>query len=268
MDGPLLISMDTSRIPILSIYINTGTENSFLERCREWLTVRDGAARQIVTVNPEFIMESRRNRRFAEVLNGASLALADGFGILCASVILFGSNLFTRITGVQATLLLCKLAEAHGKSVYLVGAREGVAARTAEALKKRFPSLIIAGAEVGIPLSGTRTPTEYTDELVSRINAASPDILFVAFGAPKQELWLAENLHRCPTIRIALGVGGTFDYLSGAVAYAPAWIRTVGLEWLYRLIREPRRLNRIISATVRFPCAIIGDKVASVWRSS
>lgn len=253
--------MDHSKTPILSIYINTDTESVFLKGCGQWLSEPTASLHRVVTVNPEFIMEARCNARFATVLNSASWALADGFGILCASLLLFGHNRFARITGVHATLLLCGLAAPQGKSVYLVGARDGIAARTASVLQKRFPALKIAGAEVGVPLVGTRTSTEYTDELVERINAAQPDIVLVAFGAPKQELWIADHLHRCPSVRIALGVGGTFDYLSGVVAYAPAWVRAIGFEWLCRLIKEPHRLNRIVTATVRFPIAVVRSRL-------
>lgn len=260
--------MDHPKAPILSIYINTDTESVFQKACGQWLTDPTAQFHQVVTVNPEFIMESRCNARFAAILNSASWALADGFGILCASILLFGRNRFARITGVHATLLLCELAAQLGKSVYLVGAREGIAAQTASVLQKRFPNLKIVGAEIGIPLAGTRTPTEYTDELVMRINAARPDIVLVAFGAPKQELWIADHLRRCPSVRIPLGVGGTFDYLSGAVPYAQTWIRAIGFEWLYRLILEPKRGKRIFTAVVRFPCVVFWSKISSLWRPS
>ena len=247
------------RYAILGVGVDSLSSEEFLLRARTHLDSKSQS--QIVTVNPEFIMEARANERFRTVLNAAPLALADGFGLIVASFILFSKNVFHRMAGVQATLLLAGIAAELDRSVYLVGAREGVALLAAETLKKRYPSLRIVGAEVGIPFDSSKTPSEHTDDLLTRITTSQPAILFVAFGAPKQEIWISENLSRMPSVKIAMGVGGTFDYLSGAVAYAPSWIRHCGLEWLYRLIREPHRLNRIITATIRFPLAVLFSKL-------
>ncbi len=244
------------RYSILSVGVDAISAAEFDTIANLWLAATVGGHR-IVTVNPEFIVEAQNNVRFRDVLNTADCNLSDGVGLEYASRFLFGRQVFFRMTGVSATLALCNSAARLGKSVYLVGARSGVAERTGRVLAQKFPGLSVAGAEIGIPIGGTRTPTEYTDELVGRINAQKPDILFVAFGAPKAELWIADTLSRMPSVKIAIGVGGTFDYLSGVVAYAPLWMRNVGLEWLYRLIKEPRRLNRIITATVRFPFAVV-----------
>lgn len=252
------------RYPILSVSVNAVDDTQFRAKALEWLSAPISPSlggRQVVTVNPEFIMEAQGNTRFRDVLNAASCALADGVGLLLASRILYGKNVFTRMTGVHTTVGLCELASQVGASIYLVGGKEGVAKKTAAVLQQKYPALVVVGAEVGIPLKGTRTSIEYTDELLSRINTAQPAILFLAFGAPKQELWIADNLSKMPSVKIAMGVGGTFDYLSGEVPYAPHWIRTVGLEWLYRLFKEPRRANRIITATVRFPLAVIIDRI-------
>lgn len=256
------------RYSILSVGVDSVSESEFRARVEQWLLSNersfDGSrtGRQIATVNPEFIMEAQANSRFRDVINAADCNLADGVGLEYASRILFGRQVFHRMTGVTATLKLCEHAVQSGKSVYFAGSGEGIARMAADVLQRKFPKLTVAGAETGIPLEGTRTQVEYTDDLIERINAVRPDILLVAFGAPKQELWIADNLSRMPSVKIAMGVGGTLDYLSGAVAYAPAWIRRLGLEWLYRLIREPRRWNRIITATVRFPLAVVRSRLA------
>lgn len=250
------------RYSLLSVGVDSVSKDEFLSLQEQWLS-SSGRGRQIVTVNPEFIMEAQRNSRFRAVLNGADCNLADGVGLEYAARLLFGRQVFYRMTGVSATLLLCELAAKTGKRVYCAGSAEGVAQKVARELCKRFPSLIVAGAETGIPLKGTRTPTEYIDALIERICQAEPDILFLALGAPKQELWIADNLSRMPSLKLAMGVGGTFDYLSGMVPYAPTWVRSFGLEWLYRLIREPRRIHRIITATIRFPLAVLRSKMKS-----
>lgn len=247
------------RYSILSVGVDSLSGDEFLLCARTLLDSESQS--QIVTVNPEFIMEARANERFRGVLNVAHCALADGFGLIVASFILFSKNVFHRMTGVQATLLLAGIAAELDRSVYLVGAREGVAFRAAEILLQRYPSLRIVGAEVGMPFSSIKTPSENTDDLLTRINTQKPDIVFVAFGAPKQELWIADHLSQMPSVKLAMGVGGTFDYLSGLTPYAPSWLRAIGLEWLYRLIREPHRFNRIITATIRFPLAVLFSKI-------
>jgi len=198
-----------------------------------------GRSRQVVTVNPEFIIRARRDPAFHAVLEAADLALPDGVGVIWASHIL-DTPLRGRATGVQTTLDLAELAGTEGMSFFLLGGAPGVAEGAAARLVTHAPGLRIAGT-----FSGSPAPEE-EDSIIARIRQAAPDFLFVAFGAPQQDLWIARNRERLG-VRVAMGVGGTFDYLSGRVPWPSAAWRRLGLEWLYRLIRQPWRWRRMLA---------------------
>ena len=168
------------------------------------------------------------------------------------------------------------MAEQKKYSIYLLGSQsDEVVKKTAENLIKKFPSLRIVGLDRGPLLSdchseqseeslvfaGKGSFTSVQDDTVSKINAAKPDILFVAFGMGKQEKWLAENLSKMPSVKIGMGVGGAFDYLSGLTPRAPRLMRELGLEWLYRLVKQPRRIGRIFNATMRFTYLVLKEKL-------
>jgi N-acetylglucosaminyldiphosphoundecaprenol N-acetyl-beta-D-mannosaminyltransferase len=228
-------------------------EDEALARCVE--LVASGTPHHVVTVNPEFVMEARRNPAFARVLRAADLATPDGFGLLLASRYL-GTPLRGRVTGVELTLLLCQEAARRGWRVFLLGAAPGVAEATARVLQARYEGLIVAGCYAGSP--------QAADEPAIRrlVAAARPDLLLVAYGHPQQDVWIARNQ---PLLRVplAIGVGGVFDYLSGRVPRAPRLVRRIGLEWLYRLLRQPRRWRRIVTAVPLFAWAVLTSKKAS-----
>ena len=144
--------------------------------------------------------------------------------------------------------------------MFLLGGIEGVADATAAVLKKYFPMLKVVGAESGGVAS---TDGGQTDDghLIARINHAQPLLLFVAFGHPKQEKWIFKHLDQLPSVKVAIGVGGSFDFISGNVSRAPEVLRSLGLEWLYRLIKEPWRWKRIYTAVVVFPFLVLKQKV-------
>ena len=212
----------------------------------------NGPTRQVVTVNPEFVIRARRDAAFHAVLEAADLALPDGVGLIWASYIL-GTPLRGRATGVQTTLDLAALAGARGMSFYLLGAAPGVAEAAAAHLVTHAPGLRIAGTYAGSPAP------EEEEEIVARIRQAAPDFLFVAFGAPQQDLWIARNRERLG-VRVAMGVGGTFDYLSGRVPWPPAPWRRLGLEWLYRLIHQPWRWRRML-ALPQFALLVLASRL-------
>ncbi len=207
---------------------------------------------QVVTVNPEFVIMARSNAAFAAVLERAGLALPDGVGLIWASHIL-GRPLRGRATGVQTTLDLAARAGELGLSFYLLGGEPGVAEAAAARLVTHAPGLHIAGTDAGSPAP------EEEDELVARINQAEPDFLLVAYGAPQQDLWIARNLGRL-RVRVAMGVGGTLDYLSGRVQWPPASWRRLGLEWLYRLLHQPWRWRRML-ALPRFAFLVFASRM-------
>lgn len=227
---------------VLGVRVDNVTEEEALARIAAF--VAEGGPHQVVTVNPEFVVVARDTPAFRAVLNGADLALADGVGLLWASRLL-GQPLRARLPGVDMVVRICERAAALGQRVYLLGGGEGVAAAAAQRLQRLVPGLKVAGWYAGSPRD------EEAPEIVARIRAAAPQVLFVAFGAPAQELWIARH-GRELGVPVMMGVGGSFDYLSGRVARAPRWMRRLGLEWLFRLVRQPWRLRRQITRLPRF----------------
>jgi len=206
----------------------------------------------VVTVNPEFVMAAQRDAAFRAVLEAADLALPDGVGLIWAARVL-GTPLRGRATGVDTMLGLAPEAAREGLSFFLLGAAPGVAERAAVVLQTRAPSLRIAGTYAGSPAP------EEEEEIVERVRQAAPSFLFVAYGAPRQDLWIARNLPRL-RVPVAMGVGGALDYISGHVRRAPAlWCR-LGLEWLYRLLRQPWRWRRML-ALPQFALAICSTRL-------
>ena len=170
-----------------------------------------------------------------------------------------------RFTGVELVDELCSIAAKLGRSVYLVGGETGVAKKAAAELQKRHPDLRVSGAEEGVPkLTDARfqalDPIMSESELVKRIHEAKPGVVFVAFGHPKQEQFIAEHKQELGA-SILVGVGGTFDFLAGTVQRAPKIFQTLWLEWLWRLIVQPWRIKRIWTATVVFPWLAIKERL-------
>ena len=189
----------------------------------------------IFAVNPEKIIRSGRDARLKRALESAGLLIPDGIGAVVAARLLHRASI-ARVPGCELMPALCAYAAARGLSVFLFGGAPGVADAAAAALVRANPNLKIAGCQHGfIDLADA--------SLIERINAPKPDMLFVALGSPRQELWIAENLAKLD-VRICQGVGGTFDVLSGRVTRAPAAFRAVQLEWLFRLLSQPGRVAR------------------------
>lgn len=236
-----------TRITILGIPVDNITEDAAMQRIATFLEA--GGPHHVVTVNPEFIMEAQHNQAFRAVIRAADLATPDGFGLLLAARWL-GTPLQGRATGVALVQRIAALAAARGYRIFLLGAAPGVAEQAAAVLCTRYPNLHIAGCFAGTP------HPRHEPFLRQLIAAARPDVLLVAYGHPRQDLWIARNQ---PALRIplAMGVGGVYDYLSGRVPLAPAWVRHLGLEWLYRLVRQPRRWRRILVAVPLFMWAVL-----------
>lgn len=201
-----------------------------------------GPAKVVVTPGPEFLVGAQKDSEFREILNNADLSLPDGFGLqLLAGV-------KNRVPGTDFMLALCKLAAENGWSIGLLGGRSGVARKAAENLQQQLPKIKVVytadGAEADRVLSGSDT-IHNSKQLI--------DVLFVAFGHPRQEklLWRLKTTNF--KFRVGVGVGGAFDYIAGRVLRAPSLIRIIGLEWLWRLLAQPWRFERILKATVVFP---------------
>lgn len=198
-----------------------------------------GRPNHVLTVNPEFVMIAERDQEFRAVIQAADLCVPDGIGIILASALL-GRRLRERVTGVDTVLRMARVCRDRGLRLFLLGAAPGIAERTADILRRDNPGLQIAGTFAGSP------KPEDEAEICALIAAARPHVLFVAYGPPKQDLWIARTRDRLK-IPLAMGVGGTFDFITGVAQRAPVWMQRIGLEWLHRLIREPWRWRRMLT---------------------
>lgn len=212
---------------------------------------RPRAARQVVTLNPEMIMAAQESAELREALATSALVVPDGIGVVWASRVL-GTPLPERVAGIDLAAALLEVAAREGRKVFFLGGKPGVAEEAAERLCRRCPGLRVAGVH-----HGYFTEAE-NDRVVEVIAGASPDLLLVGLGAPKQELWIRRHRDRLGA-HVAIGVGGALDVFAGRVRRAPQGWQRLGLEWAYRLIQEPRRYRRML-ALPRFAAAVLWDR--------
>lgn len=243
----------TDHCTILGVPLRVVSQAEVLDRVRRWLAAPE-AYHYITTPNPEFMVRAARQPAFRRWLIGADLRLPDGMGLILVARWLYHVCL-TRVTGSDLLVpLLTQLGEGR-RRVHILGLRHPTTlARLPDLLRERFPGLNLTGVEPGLPPASHFT--------------ARPDVVFVAAGAPEQERWLAEEGPHVPGLRCALGVGGAFDYLTGAVPRAPQFVRRVGMEWFMRFLRQPRRLGRILTATVVFPALAVAERLMRLPGSS
>lgn len=199
--------------------------------------LRGGERTFVITANPEFVMLARGDAELRGIAQEADLVVPDGTGVLVGSRLL-GDPLPGRAPGRLIVDAVVARAASLGTSLFLLGAAPGVAERAAVRLVERHPELVVVGWSAGSPLE------EDDDATVSEVAAVAPLVLLVAYGMPAQERWIARNLARLPSVRVAIGVGGVFDQLSGIAPVPPRPVHALGLEWLWRLLREPRRWRR------------------------
>lgn len=268
--------MPKTKIPILGVQIDKITTDEVLNKVRGYLNSFE--KHYLVTTNPEFLMAAQTDREFREILNRADLSIPDGVGLLWAAkflslnrsrwylvkhlrylwqIVYSGASLVfypkycrsilpERVSGTDLVIKIARLCNQETRSIFLLGAAEGVAAVAAKKLEANFPDLEIAGT-----LAGNPDPVN-DQEMCDIINRAQPQMLFVAYGHPKQEKWIVRNLDNLETVKLAIGVGGAYDFISGKIKRAPWVLRKLGLEWLWRLVRQPGRFKRILTATWRF----------------
>ena len=198
--------------------------------------VREGVPRQICTVNPEFIMLAQKDLEFKQILDRSALNLPDGIGVVWAAQRL-GRPVRERVAGSDLVGMLADRAQTTGWRIFLLGAAEGVAEQAAIILRERYPQTHIVGTYAGSPRP------EDEAEIAVRIRSSGANVLLVAYGAPKQDKWIARNLEHTG-VAVAMGIGGSLDFIVGTQKRAPRWMQRVGLEWLYRLVREPWRWRR------------------------
>jgi N-acetylglucosaminyldiphosphoundecaprenol N-acetyl-beta-D-mannosaminyltransferase len=199
--------------------------------------VEAGGLHLVATVNPEFVMRAHGDRDFARVLESADLCLPDGSGVVWAAR-RHGCSMSGPVTGVDLIPPLAAMCSRRGWRLFLLGAGPGVAAELADRLRVEHSGLQVAA------YTGSPEPLA-DDETIRVVEQNRPHVLLVAFGAPKQEMWI-DGAGRRAGVQVAVGVGGSFDYLTGRIARAPLWMRRAGLEWLFRLFRQPWRLRRMV----------------------
>lgn len=224
------------RIRVLGVGVDCIDMEGTLDRLEEWVRAA-GPCRQVATVNPEFVMRAGHDPAFATALEQADLCLADGSGVLWA-IRRKGCGLAEKVAGSDLVPALAARAARSGHRLFLLGAGPGVAAEAAARLRGLNPDLVIAGIHGGSPRP------EDEDEALDLIRASGADLLLVAYGAPGQDLWIARNRDRL-AVRVAIGVGGTLDFVAGRVRRAPGWLRRLHLEWFYRLLKQPWRARRM-----------------------
>lgn len=225
---------------ILGVGITNASKQEILEYIFSFLVEKEKKG-YIVTPNPEIVTYAYSHSKYQEILNKSDIALCDGVGLSLAARIL-GKGRMPRVTGVDLLESLCKESVRKAVTVGFLGGRRDVALKTSECLRQKYPGLKVAFA-------GSEWPPEEPIRV---------DILFVAFGFPKQEEWIFEHLSKIP-VGMAMGVGGAFDYVSGQVLRAPFFLRAVGLEWLFRLIVQPWRIKRQFSL-VKFMGLVLQER--------
>lgn len=268
------------KVKILDVQFDVSTRDESLSRALFLLQNTEQArGHYIVTPNPEMLLEARKNLLFRDILNRAALSIPDGIGILWASTfqeiskrsgatgrlikagLSLASLLFLpkfcqkvfpeRITGVDFMQSLIAAVQEFDVPVFLLGAKPGVAEDVKKILETKYPRTRIVGTFSGSPHE------DDFPRIQSLIAETRPALLFVAYGAPAQEFWIAKHLHELKSVKLAIGVGGAFDFIAGVRKRAPHFLQKLGLEWLWRLFQEPSRIRRIWNATVKFPYVTI-----------
>lgn len=237
-------------ITVLGVRVDDVTMPEALARVDEFM--QEPRLHQIVTVNPEFIMAAQNDAAFSQALAQSDLNLPDGANLVRAAQAQ-GTPLRDRVAGTDFVWYLSGLAATAGWKVFLLGGRNGVGGQAAARLQSRYRSLKIVGMFEGSP------GDEDAGGIISRINDSEAQILFVAYGAPAQDIWIHDHRSELKTVRVAIGIGGAFDFIAKKVRRAPGWMQRVGLEWLFRLTMQPWRAKRQLKL-VTFTSMILRQK--------
>jgi N-acetylglucosaminyldiphosphoundecaprenol N-acetyl-beta-D-mannosaminyltransferase len=225
------------RIDVLGVAVSAISMDDALEVIDGWIT--GGDHQYVCVTGVHGVMESQRDPALRRIHNAAGLVTPDGMPLVWLGR-WHGHRRITRVYGPDLMLAVCERSIATGYRHFFYGGGEDVAERLVRRLERRFPGLAVAGtyAPPFRPLT-----TDERDDIVRRINDAKPDVVWVGLGTPKQEHWMAQHVDRL-TASVLIGVGAAFDFHAGVKAQAPRWMQRSGLEWLFRLGSEPRRLGR------------------------
>ena len=225
----------SEKIDVLGVAFDNVTMDEAVESALALM--RERRAAYVVTPNPEIVMDCLKDAEAMEAVRGADLTIPDGIGVVYASRIL-KTPLKEKVGGCDAALRLMERLDEREQSVYILGGKPGVAELAVEKLREQFPRIRFVGTQDGY----------FKDDLpvVAAVNAAKPDLLLVCLGAPKQEKWMHAHAHELD-VGLMIGAGGSVDVFAGTVERAPETWCKAGLEWLYRLLKEPRRIKRQIA---------------------
>lgn len=229
-----------TNVSIFSVQIDNISAGEALHRAGDWLHSHE--ARMIITPNPEILLEARRNPQYAAALNKADLSIPDGYGLQLVRAVNH------TVPGVDFATDVLQLASNKRMNVMCVVRKDGRSSlqQVVDSVRHLAPHATVSGVAVN--------KNEWQDEAVLKaIEEYAPQIVLVGLGFPQQELWLAQYLHRLPSVSIGIAVGGTFDFWTGVAKRAPRVLRTLRLEWLWRVIQQPTRIGRILKAVVIFP---------------
>lgn len=223
------------------------TKTEFIDRAKTMLATREKG--YVVTPNAEIVYEAVQDASFRDLLNGAAMVLPDGAGVVLGAKIL-GTPLKEKVAGIEFGEEICKLLAETGGKLYLLGSKPGIADQAGQKLKTKYPGLTVCGTADGY----------FKDEaaVVTKINEAAPDVVFVCLGAPKQEKFIRNHLDEM-NATLYLGLGGSLDGYAGVAQRAPRWMINLSLEWLYRLMKEPKRLGRMMRLP-KFVLICLGEK--------
>lgn len=232
--------------------LGTGFDNVTMAQAVDmaWQLMDEHKGAYVVTPNPEIVMLCRENPQMAAAVDNADIVIADGVGVIYGAKIL-RTPMAEKLPGIDFSTCLMERMAKEGKSVFLFGAKPGVAEAAAENIKQKFPGIVIAGTNDGY----------FKDDVpvIEKINKARPDLMLVCLGAPKQELWMQKNRDKLD-VGLMIGAGGSMDVFAGVVERAPEKWQKAGLEWLYRLLKEPSRIVRMMKLP-KFLILVICERI-------
>jgi len=240
-----------NKLKLLGIKIDNLSKEETLEKVKRFLGGKKFC--QVATVNPEFILLAQEDKEFKKILNSCDLNVADGFGIKLAFW-KSGKNLKSRIAGIDLMLEILKIASQNNYDIFLAANKNGLSdwKETRAAILAIYPNLKINGADLSLC-------EKNNNEASYKLQTTNYKILFCNFGAPHQEKFI--NSIKNDNIKLAMGVGGSFDFITGKIRRAPLWIRNIGLEWLWRLILQPKRFKRAFNSVVIFLWKAMFEKI-------
>ena len=248
--------LQMNSITVLGVRVDDVTMTEALAKLDEWM--QEKRVHHIVTVNPEFIMTAQNNPAFADTLTASDMNLPDGANLVRAAQAQ-GTPLRERVAGTDFVFYACSIAAVCGWKVFLLGGRNQAGEAAAARLTARYPKLKIAGTYEGSPDAAEQ------QAIVKRINDSGASILFVAYGSPAQDLWIRSIRNELTLVRVAVGIGGAFDFIARRVKRAPTWMQKVGLEWFFRLMIQPWRAKRQW-ALVQFTIKMMQDRTTNKRR--